>query len=137
MKPMKTGVPTALVALLSAGTAYADFSYQQEAKITGGALAAVMKFAGAFSKQAREPIVTHVYVKGHRIAHVSQHFADITDLDKETITHVDFDKKVYSVTTFEQLKQQMEQVSKDIQDKKSGNNVDMQLKVSAKNTGQS
>jgi carbon monoxide dehydrogenase subunit G len=141
---MKAFLLTALVVCLGALPVRADFSYQEDSKITGGALAAMMKFAGAFSKQAREPMVSHVYVKGHRIAHVNAHSAEITDVDKETMTHVDFDHKTYSVMTFAQFREQIEQMSNQMKQKmdeeKQKNpdaaNVDMQVKVSAKPTGQ-
>src|SRR6476660_6685531 len=99
----------ALMAL--AVSARADFSYQETSKITGGMMAGMMKFAGAFSKQAREPIVTTVAVKGDRMMHGSQHNASVIDLGKETITSINFDKKQYSVMTFEQMKQMIEEAS--------------------------
>lgn len=141
---MKALLLTALVVCLGTLPVRADFSYQEDSKITGGALAGLMKFAGAFSKQAREPMVSHVYVKGHRIAHVNAHSAEITDVDKETMTHVDFDHKTYSVMTFAQFREQMEQMQNQMKQKmdeeKQKNpdaaNVDMQVKVSAKPTGQ-
>lgn len=133
---MKVVSAAAVLACLCAGALHADFSYQQKAEITGGALAGMMKFAGAFSKQAREPMVSHIYVKGHRIAHVNPHNAQITDLDKETITSVNFDHKTYSVMTFEQMKQQFEQMSKQMEEKKTDKDVNMNMNVSAKNTGQ-
>jgi hypothetical protein len=141
---MKAFALTALVVCLGTLPVRADFSYQEDSKITGGALAAVMKFAGAFSKQAREPMVTHVYVKGHRMARVHAHSADIIDADKETITRVDFDHKTYSVMTFTQFREQMEQMQNQVKQKaaeeKQKNpdaaNVDMQVKVSTKPTGQ-
>src|SRR6266852_3567816 len=91
--------------------AFSDFSYEQTAKLTGGMMAGMMKFAGAFSKQAREPMVTTVAVKGDRMIHGSQHNASVIDLGKETITTINFDKKQYSVMTFEQMKQMMEEAS--------------------------
>ena len=55
------------LALLAAGLLSADFSYQETSKITGGAMAAMMNVAGIFSKNAREPIVSTVAVKGDRM----------------------------------------------------------------------
>lgn len=141
---MKAVLLTALVVCLGALPVRADFSYQEDSKLTGGALAAVMKFAGAFSRQAREPMVSHVYVKSHRMARVHAHSADIIDADKETITHVDFDHKTYSVMTFAQFREQMEQMQNQVKQKteeeKQKNpdaaNVDMQVKVAANPTGQ-
>jgi len=89
-----------------------EVSYQETAKITGGSISSMMKFAGAFSKDARkagEPIVTTIAVKGNRMARVTQDYADITDLDARTVTHVDKIKHEYSVTTFAQIKQALQQ----------------------------
>src|SRR2546421_8838055 len=61
----------------------ADFSYEQSTKITGGAMMSMMRFAGAFSKQAREPIQGTVSVKGNKMVHTSKDRADIIDLNSE------------------------------------------------------
>ena len=113
----------------------ADFSYDQTSKITGGMMAGMMKFAGAFSKQAREPMVSTVAVKGNRMVHGSQHDVSIIDLDKETITHISFDKKQYSVMTFAQMKQMMEEMSQKMKSS-DAQKADVQFKVSAKDTGE-
>jgi len=115
--------------------AFGDFSYDQTSKITGGAMAGMMKFAGAFSKQAREPIVTTVAVKGNRMVHASQHHASVIDLDAETITEINFDKKTYSVMTFAQMKQMMDEMSQKMQSS-DAQKADVQFKVSAKDTGE-
>src|SRR2546423_12769042 len=86
----------------------ADFSYEESTKITGGMMAGMMKFAGAFSKQAREPIQSNVAIKGNRMAHWSKDRATVIDLDSETITEINFPKKTYSVMTFAEMKQAME-----------------------------
>ncbi len=126
------------VALLSATPLLADFQYQQTTKITGGALAGLMKFAGAFSKRVNEPTTSSVYLKGNRMAHVDPHAASIVDLDKETITHIDFEKKTYSVMTFEQMKQAFEQAmakAKEQHRESEGDKVDLNVKASVKETG--
>lgn len=108
------GRQTGLVLVASCATAtclFADFSYQQSTKITGGAMAGMMNAAGAFAKQAREPNISTVAIKGDRMVHLSARQAIITDLEKETITTVHFDQKTYSVMTFEQTKQMMEQAT--------------------------
>jgi carbon monoxide dehydrogenase subunit G len=112
-----------------------DFSYDQTSKITGGMMAGMMKFAGAFSKQAREPMVATVAVKGNRMAHGSQHHVSIIDLDRETITEVNFDKKQYSVMTFAQMKQMMEEMSQKMKSA-DAQKADAQFKVSVKDTGE-
>src|SRR5271154_5736386 len=85
----------------------ADFSYQQSTKITGGAMAGMMNVAGAFGKQAREPNTATIAVKGERMLHLSTRQAIITDLEKETITTVNFEQKTFSVRTFAQMQEMM------------------------------
>jgi hypothetical protein len=116
--------------------AFGDFSYQETAKVTGGMMAGVMKFAGAFSKQAREPIVSTVAVKGDRMLHSSQHQASVIDLDKETITNINFDKKQYSVMTFAQMKQMLEEMSRKMKSSPDAQKANVDFKVSAKDTGE-
>ena len=67
---------------LALSSVYADFSYEQTTKMTGGALAGMMKFAGAFNKQLREPMVSTVSVKGNRLVSSSRESLNIIDLDK-------------------------------------------------------
>jgi hypothetical protein len=116
--------------------AFGDFSYDETSKITGGMMAGVMKFAGAFSKQAREPIVTAVAVKGNRMVHASPHHASVIDLDSETITDINFDKKQYSVMTFAQMKQMMDEMSQKMKSSRDAQKADVHFKVSAKDTGE-
>jgi hypothetical protein len=111
----------------------ADFSYEQTSKMTGGMMAGMMKFAGAFSKQAREPMVSTIAVKGDRMVHWNPHRAVVIDLGKETITSINFDKKQFSATTFEQMNQAL---AASAQKMKSSNSGDMTFKVSSKDTGQ-
>ena len=120
---------------------FADFSYQQSTKITGGAMAGMMNIAGAFAKQAREPNTSTVAVKGNRMVHVSARQATITDLEKETITTVHFDQKTYSVMTFEQMKQTMEQASSRMASARGkeagdGQKPDVNFHIAMKDTGQ-
>ena len=124
-----------LILLLAVIPAQADFSYQETSKITGGMLAGMMKFAGVFSKQAREPMQSTVALKGNRLAHRSSMHASIIDLDSKTITEIDLQKKTYSVMTFEQMKQMLDQMAQKMHQQKP--EAQMDLKVSAKATGNS
>jgi hypothetical protein len=95
----------------TSSVAYADFTYQETSQITGGSIMTMMKFAGAFNKQARqaaEPVVSTVMVKGNRMMRVNKDRSEIVDLDAETITVIDHIKKQYTTMTFEQMRQQME-----------------------------
>src|SRR5258706_5399751 len=123
----------------------ADFSYEQSTKMTGGAMMPVMRFAGAFSKQLREPVQTTVSVKGNRMVHWSKDHAQIIDLDSETMTEVNFPKKQYSVVTFAEMTQAMERAMQRVQDKKGESkpaegkpsDTKTDFKVDVKETGQS
>ena len=101
---------------------FADYTYQETTQLTGGSLLNMMKMVGHFSSQARkagEPIVSTVYLKGNRMATVNADSIEIIDLDKETITHVDTLKKTYTVMTFEQMKQQIENARKEMEKKQA------------------
>lgn len=128
-----------VISCLAATSVFADFTYEQTTKITGGMMAGMMKFAGAFSKQAREPIVSTVIVKGDRMAHLNPHHASIIDLGTETITDVNFDKKQYSVATFAQMREALQRMSEKMSKTKAEKdpNAEMNFKVAVNNTGQS
>ena len=94
---------------------FADFRYDETTQITGGTIVSMMKFVGAFSKDAKksmDPVTSTVLVQGNRMARIDPDQTEIIDLDKETITTIDPKKKQYTVMTFEQMKQQMEEATK-------------------------
>ncbi len=130
----KACILTVLLCLAAAGL-YADFSYEQTTKITGGAMAAMMKVASVFSKGAGQPVHATVMVQGDRMAHATADSSTIIDLGKETITTVNFREKTYSVLTFAQMAQIMEQLSKKTA-QQSGGKAEMNFKASVKETGQ-
>lgn len=108
--------------LLTASGLQADFTYEETSKITGGAIVSLMKFAGAFSKDARratDPINSTIAVKGNRMVRKSQLTATITDLDAETITTINFEKKTYWTMTFAQMKEAMDNAMKQMSQAKA------------------
>src|ERR1700745_3575377 len=109
MKIVRGGALGMLMAVLA--SLHADFAYTETTQITGGSMLGLMKMAGAFSRQARQagdPIVSTVAIKGNRMAHINPDHSEIIDLDAETITTIDNLKKQYTVMTFAQMKQQVE-----------------------------
>ena len=135
----------AVMALL-ATAAFADFRYEETTKITGGSLVSMMKFAGAFSrdaKQALQPITSTVLVKGNRMARINPDRTEIIDLDKETITGIDHRNKQYTVMTFEQMKQQIQEAQqrarREAKQQPAGESSEpppqMNFKAAVKNTG--
>jgi hypothetical protein len=123
---------------LAASTMLADFSYQETTKITGGSLIAALKVMGVFSKQARqmgEPVQSSVALKGDRMVHRGAEHTTVIDLASETITSIDMQKKTYSVMTFAEMKQAMEQMSQKMQQQTKSGQGEMKFKVSATVTG--
>jgi hypothetical protein len=126
----------ALLALASS-TLWADFSYREKSTITGGMMMSMLRMAGAFSKNARaagEPMVSTVAVKGDQMVHRGDLHMSLIDLGAQTITSVDIEKKTYTVMTFEQMKQAMEQTAQRMH-QQDPNNSQMEIKVSANATG--
>ncbi len=137
--------------LLLTTSSFADFKYEETTKITGGAMVGMMKFAGAFSKDAKQALAANtstVVVKGNRMAHINSLNTEIIDLDKETITSIDHRKKSYTVMTFQQMKQQILEAQKKAQQQQAREKAkqptetanstpppDMKFKVNVKNTG--
>jgi hypothetical protein len=116
--------------------AFADFSYEQNAKITGGAIAGMMKLAGAFSKTAREPMSSTVMVKGDRMAHIGSNHISIIDLKSETVTDIDPQKKTYGVITFADMAKAMQRMTEKMAEKGKEEKADMNFKASVKETGE-
>jgi len=130
-------------------SALADFQYSETTRVTGGSLVSMAKFASAFGKQSHsitDPTTSSVYVKGNRMARVNPDRTEVIDLDQETITQIDPAKKQYSVMTFQEMKQAMEDAMKKMQQAQQQqqqqpaaangiNPADLKFKVNVTNTG--
>jgi hypothetical protein len=100
---------------------FADASYQETTQVTGGALTEPLKKLGFLSRSMRDafaPITTTTMVHGNQKAVVGKDSIEITDLDRETITHVDLLKKTYMVTTFAQMRQAFQNMPNQIEQAK-------------------
>lgn len=124
MDSRKAAICFCLLPLLaSAGSSRADFKYTESSKVTGGALAGMMKVAGAFSKQAREPVESTEYVKGHKMRRDSSDGQSmIIDLDGRQIIEIDNKKRTYSVLTFAQMRQRLEAAKAQMQEQMAKEN---------------
>ncbi len=122
----------AMLTVVSPLALRADFSYQETTKMTGGMAMAAARFGGS---RALQPHVSTVVLRGNRMAHISDRSAQITDLEKDTITMVDFDKKTYSVMTFEEMKKMMQDAMSRMQTQPE--HAEMSFKADVKQTGQS
>jgi hypothetical protein len=132
---------------LLSGVAYADASYEQTSQITGGTLTDVIRsfsFLGKATKDLLAPTNSLTMVHGNQKAVINKSSTEITDLDKETITHIDTEKKTYSVMTFAQMRQAAADLMKKIQQapaqqapgaQQPKSNLKTSFEVSVKNTG--
>ena len=94
-------------------------------------MAGMARMAG---RRAMEPTTNTVAVKGNRMVHLSSRSAQIIDLDKETITQVDFERKTYSVMTFAEMKQMIEAMSQKMQER-GGNQPQLSFSASVRESG--
>jgi hypothetical protein len=90
----------------------ADVRSDQRVKFQlGGMLGKMVNMFGG--KGAREGVVSSVAVKGNRKATMSDSTGQIIDLTEEKIYDLDIKKKTYKVTTFAELRKQMEEARRD------------------------
>ncbi|HEV2500254.1 MAG TPA: hypothetical protein VGY31_11810 [Terriglobia bacterium] len=124
-----------VVCLVVCATGRADFKYVQTTQITGGAMAGMMKGLGVFSKsmrQATKPMASTTYVKGN---HLRTDNADgtyqVIDLDGRRFIQVDPNHQTYSVITFEQMRQALQNMSEEMnkQSKNQGQQADQNTQV--------
>jgi len=97
--------------------------------MTGGAMMAMMKMAAKFNKAAMDPVNSTIAVKGNLMVMNHGKTATIYDLEKETITDVNFEKKEYSVTTFAEMKAFLEKAVV------KGGTTETALEIDVKETG--
>jgi len=103
---------TASLALASTQALRADVRSDQKTKFQlAGALGKVVNFFGG--KAAREGVTSTVAIKGNRMMTTNgDQTAQIVDLSEEKIYDIDLKKKAYRVTTFADLRRQMEEARK-------------------------
>src|SRR5947209_1637784 len=115
------------IVALGSVSALGDVTFQEKTQITGGAIVGMMKMAGALSADARretQPILSSVYLHGNQMARVNDQHTEIIDLDRETITSIDHAKKQYTVMTFAQMKQQLEEAQRKAKEEQAKRGAD-------------
>jgi hypothetical protein len=101
-----------LVAVAATASVSADVRTDQRVKFQlGGAIGKMVNMFGG--KGAREGTTSMVAVKGDRKASLSDTTGQIIDLAEEKIYDLDLKKKTYKVTTFAELRKQMEEAKRD------------------------
>jgi hypothetical protein len=144
---MLTRILFGAVILTAAFTsARADFQYQSTSRVTGGALIQMMRFVPG-GGALKEPQVSTVAVQGNRLVRRSKRQGEIIDLDRRTITTINFEKRTYTEMTFDQMKQALQQASDSLsqqraqqeskrpESQKDAPNVNLNLDADVKNTG--
>jgi len=117
-------ISTVLICALIALTPLAlkaDVKEDQKSHVQfAGALGKVVNFFGG--KKAREGVISTVAVKGDRKATLTEDTGQIIDLAEEKIYDLDMKHRTYKVTTFAELRQQMEDARKraEAQEQKAG-----------------
>ncbi len=114
---------------------HADFSYEQTSKITGGSIVRMMKMVPGGGK-ALEPVKTMNLVKGNRMATVTDRNIHIIDVDKETMTDIDLEKKTYAVITFAEFKQALAAMEKKMSEQMKQSDAEISFKMDVKDTGE-
>lgn len=100
------------VLALSSSTLSADVRTDQRVKFQlGGAIGKLVNLFGG--KGARDGVTSMVAVKGNRKVTMSDSTGQIIDLAEEKVYDLDVKKKTYTVTTFAQLRKQMEEARRD------------------------
>jgi len=101
-----------LVVTAATASVSADVRTDQRVRFQlGGAIGKLVNMFGG--KGAREGVTSIVAVKGDRKATISDSTGQIIDLAEEKIYDLDIKKKTYKVTTFAELRTQMEHAKRD------------------------
>ncbi|MEO6486707.1 MAG: hypothetical protein ABIO78_02070 [Thermoanaerobaculia bacterium] len=101
-----------IISLFLASTLFADAKISQKTQVQfGGVLGTAMNVFGG--KAAKEGMTSEVSVKKNRRISRTGNMSEIVDLDEEKIYHVDYAKKTYKVTTFAELREQLEEAMKE------------------------
>jgi len=101
-----------LVVFAATATVGADVRTDQRVRFQlGGAIGKLVNMFGG--KGAREGITSTVAVKGDRKATMSDTSGQIIDLAEEKVYDLDMRRKTYKVTTFAEMRRQMEEAKRD------------------------
>ena len=107
-----------------------------------GMLGGMVRFFGG--KAAKEGVVSSTALRGNRLMTVTDQQGQLIDLDEERIYEIEFNKKRYKVTTFEEYRQRIEEARRKMaeatqgeQPQQSGDPTkEMEIDFDVKETGQ-
>jgi hypothetical protein len=105
---MRRTAATFVMVLIATGFVLADVRTDEKSQVKfEGTLGRMVNFFGG--RGAREGIVSTVAVKGNRKMMTTDKTAQLVDLAEEKVYELDLDKKSYTVTTFAEIRRQMEE----------------------------
>ena len=97
---------------LTASVALAEGTVQQKTKVQfGGFIGGVVNVFGG--KAAREGVTSDTSVSGKRMLTSSDRSGELVDLSEEKIYRIDFNRRNYTVVTFDELRKQYEEARRD------------------------
>jgi hypothetical protein len=145
-RPCLVPLVLALVAV-SSYSVQADIKTDEKTRVQfGGVLGGIVNLFGG--KAAREGVTSAVAVKGDRKATTSDNTGRIVDLTEEKIYDLDIRRKTYKVTTFAELRRQIEEARRKAEEaarkaeppqkapRRDPNAKEMEIDFDIKNTGQ-
>jgi hypothetical protein len=99
---------------LTAGPVMAEVKTREKSQVRiEGIIGRMMNMFGG--KAAKEGVVATTAVKGNRKATINDSTGQIIDLSEEKIYDLDFKKKTYEVTTFDELRRRMQEAKEKAQ----------------------
>ena len=110
---MKVRIPGVIIVMVCAASfaVHADVRTEEKSLVKfEGALGKVVSFFGG--KSAKEGMVSTVAVKGDRKVTMNEATGQIVDLEEDKVYDLDLRKKTYTVTTFAEMRKQMEEARK-------------------------
>ena len=105
---VRVAVAIAVIAYAASGAVHADVRSEEKSLVRfEGALGRVVNFFGG--KATKDGIVSTVAVRGDRKVTMNDSTGQIVDLREEKVYDLDLRKKTYTVTTFAEMRKQMEE----------------------------
>src|SRR5688572_22598054 len=102
---------TAILVLAGSAAGLADVRVDEKTQLKfGGAMGRVVNLFGG--RATREGVVSTVAIKGDRKATRSDANGQIIDLREERVYDIDYKDKSYKVTTFAEIRRQLEEARK-------------------------
>jgi hypothetical protein len=107
---MNKSMIAAYCAFAFASPAFADASYQETTQISGGQFVDALRklpqsLVPGSMKSLFDPVTSVVAVHGNQLASISKTSSQIIDLDQETTTYINNDKKTYYVVRFAEMRE--------------------------------